>query len=544
MRYLTLLEASRIYTCSSRFKMARHVVKHPELHGFCITLRNFERMLGEEAKDIFWRALLQRLRRYRFEVCAAPLPFNHPAVYTAKLMDLLNRAVSECRMIYPSFLHPLQDLATRIKRLAESGANPLLEFLDGFCAKSHSEETALLLREPRLIPFTEKTLSENTVLRNLSLVNAHQLRGEARYDRIITIGPVRWFPEYVLGAPRATEIHIVCYRWIMDKWEPQSVFVSHYSSDYGEKVSQRNYKGGIGKTAIEPETLSVDSYLDSDELLPKINWEEISARLSRVPVGDTAGTSQETVDAKLFLLEGGAAVFLDENARVLVIDLEEDEDDNETQETRVKRIQASGIQPGMYILLRTSGGGEYIIPVADRILDKLAYRARQSQRHWKELLRSAVYSRGLQEVVNALRALGCTRANEVNIRNWMSMRNIRPQAYRDFVAIMKFLKLEEKIQEYWKLARAVDDAHKRAGFYIRKLLLKQVLTANLDDLEKTGKMDFELPEADGGSLTAFRVTDISPGQYTVPVTRIGHPFERDEDGNGENDSTLSLTGMQ
>jgi len=544
VRYLTLWEASRIYTCSSRLKMVRHVVKHPELQRFCLSLRNFERMLGEEAKDGYWRALLQRIRRYRFEICAAPLPFNHPAVYTSKLIDLLNKAVSECRMIYPSFLQPLQDLAACIKGLAESGANPLLDFLNGFCTKSCTEETVLLLRECRLIPFTEKILRENTALRNIRMVNVYQLRWEACYDKIIAIGPVRWFPEYIFSAPRAREIHIVCYRWIMDRWEPQPIFVSSFCSNYGEKVSRRDYQGGGGKDAIKAETLSIDNYLDSDELLPEMNWEEISVRFSRSPTSDIAGTGQETVDAKLFLLEGGAAVFLDEDARVLVIDLDEDEGDDEKDETRVKRIQASGIQPGMYMLLRTCGGGEYIVPVADRILGVLASRARESQRHWKTLLQESVYSRGLQEIVNALRTLGCTRANEVNVRNWMSMRNIRPQAYQDFAAIMKFVKLEERTEEYWKLAGAIDDSHKKAGFYIRKLLLKQVLTVKLDDLEKTGRMDFELPEADGGSLTAFRVIDVSPGKYTVPVTRIGHPFERDEDGNGENDSTLCCTGMQ
>ena len=230
------------------------------------------------------------------------------------------------------------------------------------------------------------------------------------------------------------------------------------------------------------------------------------------------------IPAKLYLLASEQAVFLDanENTKVLVLDLEIDEDEEEELH-QIKRISLSKVRPGMFLLLRTEGGGDYIVPIANRILRDKALSLRSMQDQWKGLLRRAVETRGLLAVSIELLDYGSKRANETNVRNWMSSRSIHPNDDEDFRAILKLTGLEGKAYEYQDAAEQIESAHRKAGFYIREQLLKQVPNADLRELHKRGFMDFELPEADGGSLTAYRIEHISREVSSIPVSRIGRP---------------------
>jgi hypothetical protein len=535
VKYVSFSEAGKIYECGSNSRIVRHFVDYPEFGQFCLRLKQFERLLGDASGDSFWRPLLLKLKRYRFEMCASPLPFDHPAVFPPSLLALLNKTLKQCRDVYPGYAAHLEELLLYLKTLVEGCANPLFNFLTGMFNSNRMYEAALLLKESRLIPFTERII-HHVIYNSVDCINIQQYSGPKCYQTVVVIGPARWYPEFIFRASRATEIHLVSYKWIMDKWKPQPVFAASFN-DAGEKGPGRQRavsEADIPKTRA----LSADTYIDCDEILPAINWDEISSGISKKHFQDGTGTGYETVEAKLFLLEDLAAVFLDGNAKVLVIDLDEDVGDDDKEEARVKRIPATAVQEGMHLLLRTSGGGEYIVPVANQILGVYAQKARECQKQWKTLLREHVYRKGIQTVVNSLKFLGSVRANETNVRNWVGERNIKPADYNDFEAIMKMINMEMDAPEYWKMAEAIDEAHKKAGFHIRKLLLKQVLSSDLSLLEKTGRMDFELEEEDGGSLTAFRVYGISPAGYIVSLAKVGHPFDREDDGYGYNDSSL------
>src|SRR5262249_46693927 len=154
----------------------------------------------------------------------------------------------------------------------------------------------------------------------------------------------------------------------------------------------------------------------------------------------------ELADARMFSLEGETSVFLDasDSARALIVDPEADED-GRGQARRLRRISVSHIEPGMYLLLRTSGGGDYIIPVADKLLGAEAKPKRATQEHWKGSLREEVNRSGLFPACIALLDLGSIRADENNVRNWMSNRTIHPDDKLDFEAIMKLVGLQDKI---------------------------------------------------------------------------------------------------
>ena len=234
-------------------------------------------------------------------------------------------------------------------------------------------------------------------------------------------------------------------------------------------------------------------------------------------------SEEEYVSARLFQLEGEIVVPLDaaESARATVLMLNHEEDDP------VQRVPVSSIEAGMFLLVRTGGRGEYIVSVADRVLGAHAVRARKVQRDWKDRLRRKVRQNGLHQVVQQLKDLGSKRANDVNVRNWMSYRSIKTQDPEDFRAIMRLTGLAAKSDDFWNTMELIDGAHRSAGHLIRRQLLEEVRKTNLQDLEKLGEMDFELPRAEGVHLTAIRIQGAHSQTVDVDVAKLGHPVEMD-----------------
>ena len=184
--------------------------------------------------------------------------------------------------------------------------------------------------------------------------------------------------------------------------------------------------------------------------------------------------------AQLLVLEDDKGVFIEAggNAQVLVIDL------NEMRDKRIKKISYSQIERDMYLLLRTAGGGDYVVPVADRLLKERAEELREMQQTWKARLRLLVRKEGMDKVVAALNEHGSTIASYQNVRNWMNDRSIATEAYQDFFAILKLVELEKDTPEYWKAMKEIRRAHTMAGHLIGKQLLAQVNKSDLAELER------------------------------------------------------------
>ncbi len=515
--------ANEVYACSSGARIKRHRVACPEISEFSQALRKFELELGEEAKDEYWESLLLRLRRYRFLLSTLPLPFNHPALYQQGTLESIEKQVADCDQVYPDMANGARDLLQRFATIASQEKNYLLMKMLELSSPSWQSSTALVLKETRFIDPVEDVLSSELMLRQVRVVGTQHLRGGTCYQNLIVLGAARWYPEHVFSAPRAHEIQLIGYNWFRDDWKPEPAFAGTDDAIKKAVVFPRvtNDESG-GETST-----STTDYPSAEELLPGIDLDQFSMQFSR----RESDPELEEIEARLLLLESGSAVFVDaaENTKTLVIDLEGSEDEQETGQrtSRVKRIPVSSIEPGMFILLRTSGGGDYVAPLANKILGDQMPQVRASQEHWKGLLREKVRESNTFEISLALLDQGSDRAEETNLRNWMSSRTIKPHDKNDFAAIMKVIGLEDKTGEYWRNAKALHSAHMRAGFHIRKLLLKKVANADLDELERTGKMDFELHGSGAGSLTAYRIIALSQKNYVIPVSHVGRPFESD-----------------
>ena len=516
MKSLSLYTAHSLYVCRSDCQFHYQSVSYPLLHQLVLAVNRLERTLGDEAHDPYWQSLLRELKHYRFALVAAPLPVNWSG---QRMQSLLHHETKQCSYLYPHFVPHLEEIATLLHALSTHKDNPLLDALLPLTRGSSGSSVVLLMNGTHLYPFFDEVRATVPAFREVELVNIYQLKGTTCYDRLIVIGRCRWYPEYVLRAPRATHIHFVRYAWMKEVWKPGPLFQA-------ERSIQSLASGKRGQDLTpDREPIAFQSETTESEIeLPPIEWGEIEADMLRQTPGEH---DQEEGQARLCLLADGYAVLVDVDvqARVFILDLgEEETEEEENAFQSVKQLSVRDIQPGMFLLLRTSGGGDYLIPIADQLLGEQARQMRAMQEEWKKRLRAKVEASSLIEVSLELIDHGSQLANEINLRHWMAERSIHPHEYRDFLAIMRIIGMEDMTEQYWTNAQHIETAHRRAGIHIRKRLLAHVTRSDVSSLEKTGRMDFELSEMGTSSLSAFRIEHIGPSTFIIPANRIGRLY--------------------
>lgn len=494
----------------------------PELKGLVQSFRELSLQLGEDSEADYWILFNWRIRRYQFLLSTLPLPPSHSSLDSNGSLTILKGRLAACSHSYPAHTAAASNVVRAFEILAERERSAFLDTLIGQDFEN-ADSTVLVVKEGQFVDSVQKLLSSETSTCRMRAMNPHEVTRNDCCQNLIVLGARRWYPEHLFTAPRAKQIHLLCYDWIQDRWNPEDVFIGSRTGSTRSGSLEKNADG------IQTEALISGIIINPDDLIAEIDLSRFAVRLSQSRAGDI---ESEEDDAVLLLLEGAAGVFIDasDEGKILTIDLEADGgvDITGRKLSRLRRIQASNIEPGIFVLLRTGGGGDYLVPIADKFLGEHAQTMRGCQANWKSLLRERVGAKGAFETSIELLDLGSIRAEESNVRNWISYRNIGPQDVRDFEAIMKLIGLEEHVAEYWTNTEAIRSAHMKAGFHIRRLLLKIVDGADLSTLERTGRMEFELTGGDAGSLTAFRVLAISKKTYRVASSHIGEPFEANQ----------------
>jgi len=436
--------------------------------------------------------------------------------------DHLGRLVRQSQLLFPDSFDLLHNVATSLKRLLLETGSPLIGPLEGLSQQYDS--ISVILRNPRMNRIVAEFFASSRTLRKASVASASQLRGPHHCKALVVIGPCGWFPEYVFSAPRVSVIHIVSYRWIRDGWKPGPRFL-HNKSDIPEHDGRGHRIGTMPRIKSEAtEIVAAPLDFHPKDLLPPV---PVIGKSTSNP-GDT----DDVVPARLCHLSGNRAVFVaaEDGASSLIIDA------SEMGHAAVRRVLVDELEQGMYLLLRTAGGGDFIAPLADRILGAAATKRRSEQTEWKERLnRQAVERFGSKSrrdlsslVCSNLQSQGLSQTRPANVHYWMSSKCIRPRKSEHFAAILKFAGLEERTEELWSAMAEIDRAHRRAGHLIRKMLLQKISHASLEPLERDGQMDFELGDQDGGSLSAYQITDVPTQEYEVPSDRIGILLDLEE----------------
>lgn len=516
---LSIRNATEVYSDASQCEIVRHWVDHARLAELSRSIRTLVQSLGDEGADEFWRRTLGPIRRTAFALCSTPLPFAHLASTAGMDWDQIHRQVRHSQQLYPDSYETLRSVVVELEHLLLEASTPLMDPLETLCQQHGA--LSVVLRNPRMNRLVADFFAGSRSLRKAKVVSASQLRGPHHGSVLVAIGPCGWFPEYVFSAPRAPAIHVVSYRWIRDGWKPGPLFL--HRSDAANDRSRSHRIGAMPRISTETTgNGSVPEDLHPPELLPPL------------PVfgrnGSPYGTSHpddadDVVPARLCHLSGSRAVFVaaDDGSTSLIIDA------SEMGHAAVRRVPVNELQPGLYLLLRTAGGGDFIAPLADRILGASAGTRRSEQAEWKDrLTRSAVERFGSVSrrdlaslVCFELQSQGLSQARPANIHYWMSSKCIRPRKSEDFAAILKFAGLEERTEQLWSAMGEIDRAHRKAGHLIRRMLLQKIAEASLEPLERDGEMEFDLGDQDGGSLSAYQITDVLTQEFEVPADRIG-----------------------
>jgi len=486
-------------------------VQHTLLRDFSFGMKRLVAHLDESADEELWRAPLALLKRYWFFLLSAPVRFDLDLLLDQSAMSGMIQNLAMYAAVDPvaaDLLKHVGDLASQLSVLSD---NPLLNALVRSYPKGLGD-TLLLLRGSRLVPSVEKLLRRHPATSSARVVTKSQLKEDIHAKRLIVIGAASWFPDFVIQAPRAEEVVVVRYEWIREQRREKSRFIDGWAlRDPSKAVASAE----VSTTEYDNADLSISA----SELVSPIDWAQIHA----ITVGNEHPGDIEDVSARLAVLDGGFAVYVEEDpsATVLTINL-----DVEDQQQRVARLAASQLRVGMFIVLRSSGGSDYVVTMADKLMGQNAALFRSQQQDWKSKLRTMVRKSSLLEVSVSLLDAGSTpKAYETNVRNWISVRNIKTSDYADFAAIMKVVELAEKTDEYWNSMSNIARHHQRAGQQIRRLLLRRLQVTDLTDLQRLGYLDISLPEAGAGTLTAFRIVALEPTARLISVNQLNHPFE-------------------
>jgi hypothetical protein len=526
MILLSIGSATEVYGNASRCEITRHWVDHSVLADVSRSLRAFVQSLGDEAEDEYWRQTLGPIRKLAFAFCSAPLPFAQAVVSTGIDWGRVQRQVRLCQQLFPDSHESLATLVQKLERLSAEVGSPLVGPLEELLRQSGS--LSVMIRNPRMNQAAAAYFSGNPRLRNARIVSATQLRGAHTCDILATIGPCGWFPEYVFSAPRAAAIHIISFRWIRDGWKPGPIFLHNQGATEDKSSNHRigtmPRVGGDSTAGNNP-----TSDIQPSDLLPPM---PVFARSAFAKTTSDYNNTEETMPARLCHLSGNRAVFVaaDDGATSLIIDT------SETGRASVRRALTDELEPGYYLLLRTSGGGDFIAPLADRILGDFAAMRRAQQAEWKERLIFIASERfgslGRRElsskIASELRSQELSQARPANVHYWMTAKCISPRKAEDFAAILTFAGLEGRTQEFQSAMDEIDRAHKRAGFLIRKMLLQKIADTSLESLERDGEMVFDLGDQDGGTLSAFQIAGIQEEEFEVPADRIGVLMDTEE----------------
>ncbi len=527
MTYIELAEACGVYECAERPKINRHRIAHNALATFAITLDRFMANHKEELEDDFWNPIVRLLKRRRYLMQAVPLSFEAIAASDSETFEKGKASLRRVQFVFPQLADEAQNLFNMCHRLSGLNDNPLGDLIQSNFLESEksSNYSAILIRDSRWSHDIENSFGSDKRFRKLHVISPECLRAGTCYENIYCVGPAKWFPDHVFSSARSLSIHLYCYNWIKDR---QSIPNPFRAGSVEVTTPKSSWTKRDSVISLVDSGRADERLIEAEDVIPTIDIPGIKKRIRET--ADTEDFAQE-VQARLFVLEGNALVMLqtEGNSSHLVIDPLYWHDDDEGAEATVNKVLTSEIEPGMFVLIRSGGGGDYIEPIADEILGERAQDLRALQQHWKNLLKQRVKEVGIEEAISELKGLGSEKANNVNLGNWMSARSIKTRDYEDFEALMEFIGISEQCESFWIAAETIHSAHRSAGFSIRRALIDKISQTSIKDLQKTGSAEFSVGDSNEGSMLVLRVKTVVQDLFTVPESSLGKLLEGSED---------------
>lgn len=489
-----------VYEASASVTIRHHIIDNSLVEFLIKSTQNLRTAIREDRHDTDLSRFMTLLNRFQYGITAAPIASHHPSIIDAQSLHDLSRLQWQIAFSYSAYAELSRQALDACLSVHRADISPLLGCLSQEQLFPREHRSALLVRDRRFVDATCDAIQEIEWLAEADVKTPGELRKLRPLDDLVIIGPRHRFPPHVITAPRANTLHFIRYSYICDAWRDEHAFTAPIVVP-----QRRTTHEAINRSEIDSD------WMPEADAVETIQW----------LASATDVDEWDMVDAQIALLADEHFVFLESGPGSSTMQIIDPDNDR----SPITRLEARELQSGMFLLLRTDGGGDFIVPIADQLLGQRAEPLRRKQRYWKDLLRARVRRSDLFTVAVQLLDRGSTRADEQNVRNWMSYRSISTQDREDFDAILSLVGLESETDDYWQSMRQIRRAHQKAGNRIRNLLLEEVHNADFDALETTGRMEFHLENMDGGSLTAFRIEKVLPETVRVPLHRIGRAYK-------------------
>ncbi|HWQ91252.1 MAG TPA: hypothetical protein VN673_06250 [Clostridia bacterium] len=516
----------KIYSANASGHVEVHTVVSAPAKRYAVALRRLGKTIYNSGEEDLWAKLMRSFKAYRFRSSCAPLPFNHPAVITPQARVAVADAYAvasagsgnESRSAAAAALDAFTELSS-------SSENPLGNALYGLAAGGLGTTAAALLLSD-LIPHSQRFFGR--ALAGMRFLSPFDLRREVFFDRLYLIGSPGWYDYRDLGfvfhATRSPSTHVIAFKWINNRFSAAPSFPGDQPP-----LCRPDRSTGVRLHEATPDT--EQDLEDAAEVMPRINLESVRQVLRQGPGGGT-GDDDEAVEARLYILSGDTGVFMEteETASSYVIDLSASvADQSEGGEAFFGRKPNANLEAGMFLLVRTAGGGDMVQLYADAILARMPDFKPELQTQWKRLLRDLLRAHGAGAVLRELLKHGGRSVTHQTIHNWKWDRTIRPDS-PNFEALMQVLGISSRTHEIEVNSGYIRRARMSAGMHIRRQLLGQIRKADLSALASKGRMEFHLKDdGGGGSMTAYRIEKILPDTHTLSYRELGHPIQLKED---------------
>jgi hypothetical protein len=344
---------NRIYELADVGQISTAIADEESIRQFCRAHRAFQLTANLNQDDALLKEAVTLSGRFRFNVLSAPLPLNHYALIDEATSGVLLRRIAAVGRSYGE-LKPAGDRMTAaFNAIRANNANPLFDAIQADLARQPNSKIGFVIKASRLVSSVQKVFESKFA--NFRVVTETQLRDREVFECLYVFGAGRWYSGFVFSCPRAPIIGIVRYSFLADRPSDEVSFIQLLKPVTRLPIIEQS--PGDDRDDFQQ--------IEADEVVPVF---DIGAVIERANALGNRGVDRtdlsQLVQAKALFLEQQVAVLVPalENATELVIDL------GEEAEKLVRRVPVDELEPGMAVLVRGQGGGDYIVPAADQIM--------------------------------------------------------------------------------------------------------------------------------------------------------------------------------
>ncbi len=234
-----------------------------------MVLNEFARELGERIEDPYWSDFIRPLKRFSFDLCAAPWPAASLADYSRERYGAALKHLANCRLMYPTLDGPARALVATLETIAETDYDPVLEGLQSIAndlkaAENMGVRVAILIAESRLVKTARQAIATTPYFADWPVLVPRNVRGNVIYDHLVVVGSPAWYrrAKYVFSAPRAPAIHVLCYDWMSVNWRHEPALAAPLKGMYrAQRISYTSSFLGLHDDDVIPLTADIDSVL-------------------------------------------------------------------------------------------------------------------------------------------------------------------------------------------------------------------------------------------------------------------------------------------